>query len=355
MFRKLISQLLIVSVLLSFTACTGFSKELSERLIVSVAGIDFDGEKYTISAACLSTAGSEPEQKSFNAEHIENKVESLNEAFFGLYEKTNKSLFWGQATAVILSVDTIRERLSEIEQFMSENEAFRMNIQLLVYNGEAKKAVKMKTIDSVTIGNDLEQLFTNMPSNINLSSKLYELSSNSSNGGYSGFLPILQAKENQERVSETKDKEETYKISVEELLVISKNKTLGAVSVKDSVWTLLLMNKVEKIESSFLKELELDGIVLDSTRTSVSFEKSAVFIEVYSTIYAKNSNSDNDEIKNRISNAVLERVRESYNYFQRELAVDVLNISSLFRQNGIEDTNFSAIPACFSVRVNLIS
>lgn len=355
MFKKILAVIAISAISVNITGCLSFSKELSERLIVSVMGVDFDGENYCLSAACLSTAGSDSEQEGFNAEHISYESASLNEAFSGLNEKTNKSLFWGQATAVLISADAAKERLSEIISFLSNEESFRMNIHILIYNGLANETVRMKTNNNVTIGDDIEKLLSNMPKGTNCSVKLFELAATMNSGGVTAFLPILRAQENEEQLTKENEDLKTVKVSIEELLVINKNNVFGAVSLESSVWALLLQNKVKEIEASLLNIEKLNGIVLNALNTSLQLKNGLLIVEVYTTAYKNKGKATDSQVKEQLADTILKHVRDSYEYYNNELGVDILNKSALLHANGIDSSSYNSIPVVFSIKLNLIS
>lgn len=352
MVKKIAAIFLLLVLVFSLCACSPYSKELSERLIVSAAGIDFDGESYVVSVVCLSTSGSSAEGTSFNSEHIESMGETLHEAFSSLSKKTNKSLFWGQATAIILGENAVKERLSEILSFLADNEKIRMNISVSTVASDAKTAVFIKTEEGVTVGDELEELYLNKPQGFDCGVKLYELTRAHLSGGYSGFIPIVSAEQNEIISNENQGSEPSYRVAVKELLIINKNSVFGAVDAEGFIWALALLNRVERLETQF-KQYRVELI---SPNTSISFDSknATLSVEFYATAYVETADGiERKEMKREITEYILKNVREAFEKTQKELGIDMLNILAILKQNGKEDCSLGDITTEYKISINL--
>ena len=142
---KKIFLLLIFIFLL--TGCNSYT-ELNDLSIVNTLGIDYQDNKYNL---VLSTIERDKDNDSINV-YSSNK-KSLNRALNDIYLTSNKKLYLSHIDLLILTPDSINNKLNEIlNNFLKDNQ-YRNNFQVIIMNSDDLNTFFNKKIVSEEVTN----------------------------------------------------------------------------------------------------------------------------------------------------------------------------------------------------------
>lgn len=142
---KKIFLLLIFIFLL--TGCNSYT-ELNDLSIVNTLGIDYQDNKYNL---VLSTIERDKDNDSINV-YSSNK-KSLNRALNDIYLTSNKKLYLSHIDLLILTPNSINNKLNEIlNNFLKDNQ-YRNNFQVIIMNSDDLNTFFNKKIASKEVTN----------------------------------------------------------------------------------------------------------------------------------------------------------------------------------------------------------
>ena len=129
MLKKGLAVLLLISVVFTLSGCTA-SQDIKQKIIVEGLGIDYDGEKFTITALFYSPAA--PESSSENkSESMSVDSKTLSEAFSKISKSIGKTPFYANNRIVILGEGAYSNKLYEIVDYIVRDSGMREDCYLL--------------------------------------------------------------------------------------------------------------------------------------------------------------------------------------------------------------------------------
>lgn len=338
MLKKIVA---VLALSLTLSSCTGISKELSERLIVSDLGIDYKNGMYTLTALCLSTEGISNEQKDYNTEIISCEAKELYSAFLGLSSKTVKEIFWEQAAVAVIGKGTAEDVCFDTMKFLIYNESLRINMNVFLAENTAAELLKLPASGGGAITAEIEELLENKPDGYDFKVELYDIASGVFSSGVTGFIPIVSPIEEEVKGQE-KEAEKGYRIAVKELAIIDKNKVVGRATGNALTGIMLLKNRAESVRFTFSKEgasfyaNAYNPFVIISSAEN----ENAVVVELFSCVKLDAADGKHDKkqlniiVKEKLNNIV----ETAYEYCYFELGVDLFNFDYFSKSDDKEKT-----------------
>ncbi len=130
--------------LFNLTACTN-TPQADELTIIQSMSIDKINDEFLISIQSYDTASSDgkatPQGSSKNIITTDGKGNSIENALVEIETSLGKDLFVGHCSMVIIGRETIENSSDIILDFLSKNNDYNLNMQIMVSNGIAKDLV----------------------------------------------------------------------------------------------------------------------------------------------------------------------------------------------------------------------
>ena len=145
----------LIIIIFTLTGCNSYT-ELNNLSIVNTLGIDYQNNSYNL---ILSTIERSNDKDNINTYSANKKV--LNEAINDIYLTSNKKLYLSHIDLLILTPNTINNKLDEILDIFLKNNEYRNNFQVVIMNSNDienffNKKVNSKEITSLIDNNSKE-------------------------------------------------------------------------------------------------------------------------------------------------------------------------------------------------------
>lgn len=135
---KLIKVLFLILITVPLGSCRNFV-ELEDRLIVLGAAVDYDNNKYTVTAEVVDYQQSSA--ASVSTEYYTGSGESMFDAIRNIIKISGKRLFWAHMEVLIISKDLAYKGIYPILDWLDRDPELRDDVKILVSREETAKEI----------------------------------------------------------------------------------------------------------------------------------------------------------------------------------------------------------------------
>lgn len=129
--RKIFCMIFIIGVVLISTGCWDYS-EINDRAIVAGFAVDKGQDKKYLLTVEITNLSVEGKEVTMQPEIFDMEGDTLFEAIRNLISKTGRMLYWGHATAMLISEEVAREGVRPVLDLVYRDPEVRMDIDLLI-------------------------------------------------------------------------------------------------------------------------------------------------------------------------------------------------------------------------------
>lgn len=178
----------------SLAGCAAGTTELSDRLAVGAIAVDYAGEKYSVSIACLDPQGGSSEKKNIELQFFEAEGKFLEDAFAALDDMTGRRLFYGHSAGLVISRDVIGERLAETMRYFIQDPATRLGLYVFASEGSAGELIRRKTVHKALAVGAIQAVCENADIGEYELAPIFKLGAALSDDGRRAGLPLLASR-----------------------------------------------------------------------------------------------------------------------------------------------------------------
>ncbi len=266
-FKIFISVCLIIML---FTGCTE-RNNLSDLSIVEGMGIDYDGQKVTITVQTLNLAkeGSGAEALSGNVTmNTSGTGSNISEAIESATEKLSKKIFFGQNRIIVFGMGMAENYLHKNIDYLLRSSDSRSDVQICIAESEAAKVMESKENDALVPAESVTSLLdigekSGFAADITTNELLNFYLDKTSDI----YIPVVSAEEKS--------------VSVAGIAIYNDERLVDILDKNETFGFLLLSNKMKtgflNISSDELGEIGVD-IIRAKTKTYASVENGKVVL-----------------------------------------------------------------------------
>ncbi|KRE64763.1 Ger(x)C family spore germination protein [Paenibacillus sp. Soil750] len=336
--------LILCSISLFLAGCTQDRIEISDIALVTATGIDYDLDKnrYVFTAYCLLPSSKSTDKTSGLSEWVASATGiSILDSAKNLRSRAGKTLTWQHNKYILVGENAARHSLYEILDFITRNRQVRLTSYLFINDGNAADVLNLKSETGDLLFNDLQGKVRNEKEWGKSISQIIQDVANWSINPYRGYVVG--------RLSTSKQSKSSEVLYFNGAAVINKDKMTDWLKGSDVLvvhllaekkkWNSLIFNETIpynsnkvtlffKVKKKFIQSNFVDGkpsidIHLDLTSTIGEIAKPLPF-----------ANPDTiDQLEQEASKVIEKLIQKSLNHLQKELKVDVLGFSELFKQH----------------------
>lgn len=283
----------LIIIIFTLTGCNSYT-ELNNLSIVNTLGIDYQNNSYNL---ILSTIERSNDKDNINTYSANKKV--LNEAINDIYLTSNKKLYLSHIDLLILTPNTINNKLDEILDIFLKNNEYRNNFQVVIMNS-----------------NDIENFFNKKVNSKEITSLI---DNNSKETG------IVYKKELEEFLNDILIDSNSYLptitfnndiITLSGYTLITNKKINNTISTNESIILNLLNKKIKKAYISNISIYQSD-IRIKTNKNKISYE-----------LYLTTDTDDEAKIKE------LKKTIEKFLKNYENTKYDILKLKELVRKNN---------------------
>ena len=283
----------LVIILFSLTGCTSYT-ELNDLSIVNTLGIDYQDNKYYLTLSVIE----DDLENDKSIAYFSSSEEDLNEAIKDIYLITNKKLYLSHIDLLILTPNSINNKLNEILDNFLKNNEYRNNFQVVLMNDNDLYTFFEKGLDSQAINSliDINSIETSITSKKELEIFLKEILIDNNS-----YLPTISFLDD--------------KLELNGYTLIKDKTVYKELSKDDSIVLNILSKKANK---AYIEDITIyeNDIRITSNKNKIKFE-----------IYITSDTDDEQKVENL--------KKAFYNFIEeyQKIKYDILKLKELIRKN----------------------